>query len=133
MYRSYTGKVNVKKEINKRLRRVIGDNNDPNRRESFINDNNDQPGPGMPNNNPDDDKKVDDEEAKTPTDGTNNYSTADKPKTLTQRGSQMLKDSKEGLKMVKQEYKNIKASAKEYLKPTDKEKTNNAYDYAQLD
>ena len=113
MYKSYTGKVNVKKEINKRLRRVIGDNNDPNRRESFINDN-DQPGPGIPNNNNnpnDDDKKVDDEEAKIPTDGTNNYSTADKPKTLKQRGSQMMKDSKEGLKMVKQEFKNIKKSA----------------------
>ena len=75
MYKSYTGKVNVKKEINKRLRRVIGDNNDPNRRESFINEN-DQPGPGVPNQNPDDAKKVDDEEAKLPTDGTNDYSTA---------------------------------------------------------
>lgn len=98
---------------------MIGDSNDPNRRESFINDNNDQP--GIPNNNPDDDKKVDDEEAKIPTDGTNDFSSADKPKSFGQRGSQMLKDGKDGLKMVKEEFKNLKKSAKDYMKPVDKE------------
>ena len=132
MFKSFTGKVNVKKEINKRLRRVIGDS-DPNRRESFINDN-DQPGPGIPNNNPNDDKKVDDEEAKNPTDlGSNDYNSANKATSFSQRGSQMVKDSKEGYKMVKQEFGKMKKSATGYMKSTDnKEQAKNAYDYAQL-
>ena len=123
----------MKKELNKRLRRMIGDDNsDPNRRETFINDS-DQRGPNMPNNNPDDDKKVDDEEAKVPTDGTNNYSSADKPATFAERGKQMVKDSKEGFKMVKKGVSNLKKSAKDYMQPSDKEQTKNAYQYAQLD
>ena len=110
--------MNVKKEINKRLRRVTGDNDDPNRRESFINEN-DQP--GIPNNYPNNDKKVDDEEAKTPTDGTNDYSTADDQKTFAQRGSKMVKDSKAGFKMVKNEFKNLKKTATGYMKSSEKE------------
>ena len=139
MYKSYTGKVNVKKEINKRLRRVIGDdNNDPNRRESFINEN-DQPGPGMPNSNPDDNDKPDDEEAKTPNDGSNNFNSVDRKTTgesLKDRGSQMLKDGKAGFKMVKQEFGKIKKSAVAAMKSTDEKEqamNKNAYDYAQLD
>lgn len=45
----------------------------------------------------------------------------------------MVKDSKEGYKMVKQEFGKMKKSATGYMKSTDKEQAKNAYDYAQLD
>jgi hypothetical protein len=46
----------------------------------------------------------------------------------------MVKDSKAGFKMVKEEFKNLKKTATGYMKPGEKEpKTKNAYDYAQLD
>lgn len=90
----------------------------------------------MPNNNPNDNDKPDDEEAKTPSDGSNNFNSVDKKSTadsLKDRGAQMLKDSKAGLKMAKQEFGKLKKYAMKTSDDKEKEMNKNAYDYAQLD
>jgi len=60
MYKSFAGKTNIKKEINKRMRRVLGDKHDnaDDGRENMM--------PGLPNADPAGYAGLDEEEAKVP-------------------------------------------------------------------